>query len=151
MSNPESAVQRFTGATGFSCSQAILMTYGPALGLDEKTAAKLGSGLGGGCRTGEVCGAVSAACLILGLKHGPTGPATADHPADQAARAKTYSLVTEFMTRFQARHNHVRCQDLLGCNIATPEGMKSAQERKLFTVLCPNFVQSAAEILEKLP
>ena len=42
----EAAVSRFK--EGFSCSQAILSTFGEQFGLDRDTALKLAAGFGGG-------------------------------------------------------------------------------------------------------
>ena len=59
----------------FNCCQSILMTFGSECGLDKETAIKLGSPFGGGIvRTGEVCGAVTSALMILGLKYGKSEP-----------------------------------------------------------------------------
>jgi len=42
---------------GFSCSQAILATYGVEFGLERETALKAAAALGAGMgRLGEVCG-----------------------------------------------------------------------------------------------
>ena len=56
---------------GYACSQAVLSTLSPELGLDENTAFKVASAFGGGMvRHGEVCGAVTGALMALGLKYG---------------------------------------------------------------------------------
>ena len=45
---------------GFSCSQAILSTYGKELGMDRETALKVSGAFGGGmARMAETCGAVA--------------------------------------------------------------------------------------------
>jgi C_GCAxxG_C_C family probable redox protein len=105
---------------------------------------RLATGLSGGLRTGEVCGAVAGACLVLGLRHGQ-GEAT-----DTAAKLKTYEQVREFQRRFQARHGFTRCKDLLGCDVGTEEGLKQARERDLFHTLCPKLVEDAAAILDEM-
>jgi len=140
---PDQAVERFS--EGLNCAQAILLTYGPASELDEPAALKLGSALGGGMgNTGRTCGAVSGAALILGLRYGPAQ--AQDKDRKQVATGK----VREFVSHFEERNGAVQCRDLLGCNIATPEGMESAQQEKLFTTRCPGFVRAAAEILDEM-
>ena len=37
---------------GFNCSQAVFAAFCDKFGMDEKTALKVASGLGGGCRYG---------------------------------------------------------------------------------------------------
>jgi len=143
MSNVETAVQCF--GQGFACSQAVLATYGEPLGLPREPALRLAEGFAGGMAgLGETCGAVTGALMVLGLKHGRTRPDDAD------AKMRTNRLVREFMRRYEARHGSVKCRDLLGCEINTPEKLQAARDRKLFTTVCPGLVRDAAEILEQL-
>ena len=143
MSNVDRAVECF--GQGFACSQAILATYGAPLGLPREQAVRLAEGFAGGmaCR-GETCGAVTGAVMVLGLKHGRT------RPDDLEAKQATSRLVREFMRRFEARRGSVKCRDLLGCAIDTPEKLQAARDRGLFTTVCPALVRDAAEILEAL-
>lgn len=56
---------------GFNCAQAILSTYCEEFGLDRETALQLACGFGAGMgRLQEVCGAVTGAFLLMGLKCG---------------------------------------------------------------------------------
>ena len=129
---------------GFSCSQAVLAAYAPMFGLERETALKVSSGFGGGMgRLGETCGAVTGAFMVLGLKF---GTATTDRQAKEAA----YAMVREFAARFKAIHGSLVCRDLLGCDLNTPEGLAVAQEKKLFSTVCPPYVKTAARILEDL-
>jgi C_GCAxxG_C_C family probable redox protein len=143
MSNIDRAVDCF--GQGFACSQAILTTYGEPLGLPREQALKLAEGFAGGMAgLGETCGAVTGAFLVIGLKHGRA------RPDDVEAKLATNRLVREFVRRFEARRGSVKCRDLLGCAIDTPEKLQAARDRKLFTTVCPGFVREAAEILEAL-
>lgn len=137
------AVKYFEG--DWNCCQSIIMTYGPQFGLPMDKSTRIGTSFAGGmARRGEVCGAVTGALMIIGLKYGMT------NEADSQARDKTYELVNEFMDRFKAKHEFLRCRDLLECDLTTAEGRKTAQEKGLFKTLCPELVKSAAEILEEL-
>ncbi len=143
MNRIEEAVRRFRG--GLSCSQSILATYGIRLGLEEPLALCVASGFGGGMgRTGSVCGAVTGAMMVLGLRFGPK---TAD---DTAARDRAYEMVRRFAEQFQQRRKTLLCRELLPCNIGTPEGMAEARRLGLFRTVCPEVVRDAAEILEQL-
>ena len=51
---------------GYNCAQSVLCAFSDLTGLEEKTALAIAAGLGGGLRSGEVCGAVSGAVLVLG-------------------------------------------------------------------------------------
>jgi C_GCAxxG_C_C family probable redox protein len=139
----QSAVQIFRN--GFSCSQAVVAAFGESLGLEKEIALKISQAFGGGmARLGLTCGAVTGALLVIGLKHGRT------RPDDEAAKEKTYALALEFISRFKARHGTIVCRDLIGTDLSTPEGHDEAQARGVFETLCPNFVGSAAEILEQI-
>ena len=130
---------------GFNCSQAILSTYGVAFGLEGPTALKAASAFGAGMGgLGEVCGAVTGALIVIGLKHGRT------EARDKEAKEKTNALVRDFAGRFRSRHRSLLCRELLGCDLTTPEGVAAARQKGYFTELCPRFVRAAAEILENV-
>ncbi len=138
----EQAVERFRN--GFNCSQAVLGSYCEQFGLECEKAFKVATGFGGGMRMGGTCGAVSGAFMVLGLKYGNT---TAEN---KEAKAKTYTKVEEYTNRFKARNDSVTCRELLGCDLSTPEGMKEAKEKGLFSSICPKIVQDAVEIIEEM-
>jgi len=143
MSRVELAVSCFK--EGYICSQALLSTYGAQLGLDPEIALKVADGFGGEmARMGETCGAVTGAFMVIGLRHGRT------IVEDAQSHEKTYSLVNEFVRRFQSRNESIMCRELLGCDISTPEKLNNAREKQLFTTICPKYVRDAAEIIEQI-
>jgi len=143
MTKPDAAAECFK--SGFNCSQAIVSTFGPALGLPRDRALKAAAAFGGGMgRMGKTCGAVTGAFMVIGLKHGMT---RAD---DVEARKKTYKLVGEFVQEFNARNKTIECKELLGCDLSTDEGLKMAMKKDFHHPVCPKFIKDAAEILEKL-
>jgi C_GCAxxG_C_C family probable redox protein len=130
---------------GFSCSQAILSSFSKRFGLGRKKALKIAQAFGGGiAQTGQICGAVSGALMVIGLKHGRI------KAEDQESKEKTYELTKEFMAQFKAQNGSIICRELLGYDISTPEGMEASEEKKLFDTICPEFVQSAAKIIEDI-
>lgn len=143
MTKPETAVALFR--EGFSCSQGVFAAFAADLGLDRETALKLAQPFGGGiARRADWCGALTGAFLAVGLKHGRV------RAEDAAARDLTYALVNELVRRFEAAHGAVRCRDLLGCDIGTPEGQKLAEDRKLHQTICERLVRDAAVLLEEI-
>jgi C_GCAxxG_C_C family probable redox protein len=143
MSRVEGAVACF--GERFNCAQAVLTAYAGELGLDRETALKIASPFGAGmARMGETCGAVTGAFMAIGLKHGRT---KAD---DEAAKEKTYELMHEFVKRFRERNTSILCNVLLGYDVSTPEGRKSAEEQDAYANVCPRYVRDAAEILEEI-
>ncbi|KPK22412.1 MAG: hypothetical protein AMK69_19875 [Nitrospira bacterium SG8_3] len=129
----------------FNCCQAIVMTYGPQYGLPKDIGMKAGTGFAGGvARHGEVCGAVTGAIMVLGLKFGM------NDESDNDAKERTYELVGDFINKFKILNGSIRCRDLLQCNLSTLEGRQIAKEKDLFNTLCPRFVSDAAQILEEM-
>ncbi|GAG84556.1 unnamed protein product [marine sediment metagenome] len=59
-------------------------------------------------------------------------------------------LVKGFAGKFEARRGSIICKDILGCDISTPQGLRTAREEVLFSKVCPEFVRDAAEILEEM-
>ena len=142
-SKVEQAVSYFQ--EGFNCSQSILASYCIEFGLNESIALKLATGFGGGIgRLGKTCGAVSGALMVIGLKYGR------DKIEDNASKEKTYTLVQKFINKFIKLNQSISCNELLDCDINTLEGLNSAKEKNLFSTLCPDFVRTSAEIIEKL-
>ena len=130
---------------GYNCSQSVFAAFSDDFGLDQELALRVAAGFGGGMgRRGDTCGAVSGAIMAIGLKYG-----TSD-PQDKATKERAYQMVRTFFERFQERNGAVRCKDLLGVDMSTPEGHALAKAEGLTTQRCPKFVGDAAEILEEL-
>jgi C_GCAxxG_C_C family probable redox protein len=130
---------------GFSCSQAVLSTYGPDFGLDRELALKLATPFGGGmARMGETCGAVTGAFMVIGLKYGLTDPEKKED------KERTYEKINEFVEKFNERNKSIVCKDLLGHDLSTQEGREIVEDKALTIQKCPEFVKDAAEILEEV-
>ena len=72
---------------GFNCAQAVVGAFYPPEKREGQLALKLASGFGGGMRRGEVCGAVSGAVMVLGMREGYLA-------GDQAAKLKSSELTS---------------------------------------------------------
>ena len=142
-SNQKTAAGLF--AEGFSCSQSVFAAYAEQYGLPVEMALRVSSAFGGGMgRQGEVCGAASGALMALGLAHGAT------QAADKETKEKTYGLTARFLQEFARQNGAIRCPELLGCRIDTPEGLGQARQQGLFSSICPRLVASASGILEEI-
>lgn len=131
---------------GYNCSQAVLGAFCEDLGLSMETALKLSSSFGGGMgRMREVCGAVSGAFMVVGLKLGYTSP------TDNKAKTEHYRLITAMAEEFKKENGSIICRELLGLgedekkshipDSRTPEYYKKRP--------CAELVEIAAEITEK--
>lgn len=127
---------------GYSCSEAVLLTYSPQFSLQKKTAFKIASGFGGGMGwMGETCGAVIAAYMVIGLKYGATTV------RDSYSRELTHESVARFAAIFKEQNGSTLCRDLIGkIDMSSIEGRK--QIRKKGKV--PKIVSDAIIILEKI-
>ena len=137
MTHKEKAVQYYQD--GYLCSQSVLAAYAEEYGLTEELALKLGTCLGAGMRKGEVCGACTGALMVLGLMH--------DDPKN---RKTAYENTKQFLNDFRDVNGSYLCNDLLGCDVRTPEGVQYARNHHLFTEFCPKMVASAVDILESI-
>ncbi|MGN0692837.1 MAG: C-GCAxxG-C-C family protein [Oscillospiraceae bacterium] len=140
MSKTDKALELFSN--DFNCSQAVLAAFASDFGLDEKLALMLGTSFGGGARNGEMCGAVSGALMVLGLKYGHSDA------ADSEQKSRAYSIAAEFTKRFKEANGSIVCRDLLGYDLSKPDEMACIKEKGLFGDVCPKAIKSAVEILE---
>jgi len=130
---------------GFTCSAAVFSAFSIELRLDQDTAKKIACGFGAGIsKTGNICGAVSGAIMVIGLKYGKM------KQGDDAATEKTRALAREFMKQFTARHGSVSCTELLGYNLSNTDEYEKARDSKLFITKCPELVRDSANILERI-
>lgn len=129
---------------GFNCSQAVFTAFATDYGIAEETALKIATQFGGGARKGEMCGAVSGALMVLGLKYG--------HFNMNAPEEKrtAYKKAEEFMDRFIEKKGTVVCRELLGYDVSKPEDMEKIKELDLFQSTCPKMIQCATEIVEQM-
>jgi C_GCAxxG_C_C family probable redox protein len=129
----------------FTCSAAVFSAFSEDLGLDRYTAKKIACGFGAGIsKTGNICGAVSGAIMVIGLKY---GKAQAD---DEASTEKTRALVRQFIHEFMERNGSVSCTALLGYDLSDPQSCTAAENGGLFVTRRPAFVRDAADILENI-
>lgn len=90
--------------SGCNCAQAVFAAFADEFGLDEEFAKRVSCGLGGGVgRMREVCGAVTGATLVLGMRHGP----------DKVA---SYPYVQDFCAKFKAECGSIVCRELQESN-----------------------------------
>ncbi len=137
------AVSCFSG--GFNCSQSVLLSHCEELGLEKETALKLACGFGGGMAlTGEACGAVTGALMLIGLAYGKC------RPEDNAAKEKTYALVREFSERFKAMNGSINCTELVGYDLSDASAHAAARDAGVFKTVCPRLVKESVELVERI-
>ncbi|MBR6353188.1 MAG: C_GCAxxG_C_C family protein [Oscillospiraceae bacterium] len=100
---------------GFNCAQSVLCSVGAYTGLDENTALAVAAGFGGGCRCGEICGAVSGAIMALGM-HCPYVDGR------DLERKEEIAALSRFLTgRFREEFGALRCDEIKGDKAHCPD------------------------------
>lgn len=136
MNNVEKVNKLFS--KGFSCSQAILAGYSENFDLKEDTALKIASSFGGGIGgRRELCGAVSGALMVIGLKYGRT------NEKDIESKIKNYFYVNEYLKRFTAIYCTCNCKEILN-------RFEEDNKNKILDTGCSDLVNNAAIILEEI-
>ena len=82
--------------------------------------------------------------MVLGLLFGEK------HQGDPEERQRSNKINDMMLERFKDANGSFICNDLLGCDITTPEGVPYARSNGLFTEFCPKMVESAVDILEEI-
>ena len=135
---------KYYSSNGYNCAQTLLAAFSEDYGLNKELAFKLAQNLGMGCvYRGEICGAVSAALLVYGLKYG------SDKPNDELADEIVFNLSKDHIKEFEELHGSIQCKDLLGYNVAIPEELEQIIEQNLFRFKCPNLIFDSVRILER--
>ncbi len=119
----------------YNCSQAVVAAFCEDYGFDRQTALRLATPFGGGVRSGELCGALSGAAMVIGLKYG------ARDNGDSAAKHLCMEKTEEFMGAFKREHGAFTCRALKQPELPDGSGGRAA---------CTLLVARAAELLEEL-
>ncbi|MDE5616167.1 MAG: C-GCAxxG-C-C family protein [Clostridia bacterium] len=130
---------------GYNCAQATVVAFEDILGLDRQTLLDLSIGFGGGFgRTRNLCGAVSAYAIVLGLYLQRSGD-------PMEAKAQIYKHIQELSEEFKARNGSDNCGALLqNVKNLTQGYLPQVRDEEYYRVRpCIKFVLDSVEILEK--
>lgn len=129
--------------SGYNCAQAVYLAFADRYPFDNDTAARIAGPLGGGLGgQHEVCGAVSAMALVLGMVYG------CSDPADKAAKAALYKRVQECSAQYRAVTGSIVCRELLSLDANTPAPAPGERPRS-GKIPCRTLVGLCAAILEQ--
>lgn len=100
----------------YNCAQTVVGAYSDAIEVPFGELMKMTEGLGGGVAgTGDICGALSGAALVLGFLKGTS---VADVAHKEALNEQIKALINEF----KEEHGTVDCFELKG--VVNPEVRK---------------------------
>ena len=126
-------------AAGFNCCTSVLFAFADKLGMTEQQIYGISSGLGGGFRTGGICGAVSGGVIVLGML------CPHDETTGSDGKARNMRLTQEFQRRFAEKQGAVDCRDLKP-KPAAYEVSFSGRELKN----CDHYILTAVELLDEM-
>lgn len=115
---------------GYNCAQAVVCAYCDLFGLDEETAYRASEAFGLGMGQMEVCGALSGACMLAGLKN------SGGLSAVGKTKAETYKIDRALAAAFREKNQSVLCRELKG--VETGKVLRS----------CDGCVEDAARLVE---
>lgn len=143
MKKEDIAIAKFK--EGYNCSQSVVYSFAEKFNADKDIILKIANGFGGGMgRKQEVCGAVSGAIMVIGLKYGRGETGTKEDTEI------TYAKVHELIDSFTKECKTINCKKLLsGCELLTPDGQSFFKENQLIEK-CYDCVRISCRILDKL-
>ena len=140
MDRKEKAAEYFL--SGYNCAQSVTMAFADMMGMEEKAAAKIASGFGGGFgRLREVCGAVSGMVMVASFLYGYDAP-------DQTKQASCYQMIQNLAGAFEKENGSIICREILKNPPSDPTPSPRTAEYYAQRP-CARMVMTATEILEK--
>ena len=117
---------------GFNCAQSVVLPFCEDFGIDRVTAMKMSEGFGAGMGACQhVCGALSGAVMVAGLKN------CNGNLNDHTSKKDTYAVCRDLTAAFE--------KECGSCNCSVIRGLETKQPLKT----CDECVFIAANLLEK--
>lgn len=130
---------------GYNCSQAVVGAWTEEIGLPFDTAVKFSAGFGGGMgRLREVCGAVSGAFMVLGMKYSTGLP-------DPQSKKAMYEKIQAFAARFKEENqfHSIVCREMLGLSGASKPAPAARTDAYYKKRPCAELIGLSAALLEE--
>lgn len=136
----ERALEEFD--KGFFCAESVLKVIAEQQGISSKLIPMIATGLCSGmARTSGMCGALSGGIIALSMVYGRKS-------IDESVE-NNYVVVQKLISNFKKEFGSTNCQELLGCDIGTPEGQKTFSSKKL-ALHCREYTGKAAEFVSNI-
>ena len=130
---------------GYNCAQAVAGGFCEEVGLDTETAIKIAASFGGGMGgMREVCGALTGAFVILGVKYGYLSP------TDAGAKANHYKLISSVGEKFKEKWDSILCRDLMKKLLDEKDAILGGKPEEYTKRPCLIIVEDVADILEEI-
>jgi C_GCAxxG_C_C family probable redox protein len=130
---------------GYNCAQSVFLALAENKGIEQNTALKLATGLGGGiARRQKTCGAITGAILAIGLLTEIEESNIVKYKDTVFARA---NLLFE---QFEKEFCTTECIDLVGEVFSDDSAYERFKNERIFETKCFDFIRFAAEAAENL-
>lgn len=112
-------------------------------GIENDLIPRIASCFAGGIgNTGSVCGSVAGAVMALGV--------VLEQGAGMEHMLRNLEVAAEFRRRFEAAVGTIRCRDLTGLDLSTPEGVEELMKGEVPMTVCFPAVTEAYRIVMDL-
>lgn len=127
-----------TFASGLYCAESVVIALARAQGIESKLLPKIATAFGSGmARTCGPCGALTGGIMGVSLALGR-------NRAGESVN-NTYAATKELIHAFEQEFGARNCDELLGCDLGTPEGQATFHENRL-QERCALYTAKATEI-----
>ena len=131
--------------SGFNCAESMVVAFADMVDLPRDIGMRAATGFGGGMgRTGNVCGLVSGAVLILGWSVGR------NDPADLQSKKRAYDVVARLIRSVESSRRSILCPGILGADLADGKSQTCVAQSEEFKKRCRLVAAEVAETLEQL-
>ena len=116
---------------GYNCAQAVACSFCEEFGVDREEMFKIAEGFGFGMGIMDMCGALSGAFMLAGVK------GSAGIKAPGTTKAQTYQQTREMANAFKEKNGTYLCRDLKG--VETGKILRA----------CPDCIRDAVALTEE--
>jgi C_GCAxxG_C_C family probable redox protein len=95
----------------------------------------------------EMCGALTGAYMVIGLKY---GKAHTDGTKYGVNTETTYKLVLDIAARFVERNGSTCCRDLIEHDLNDPDQRAEVVKLGFFKTRCGKYIVDSVELLEEI-
>jgi C_GCAxxG_C_C family probable redox protein len=129
--------------SGYNCAQSVFAAFSQEMGLEEKTALRMASGMGGGIGGLRMtCGAVSAMAMVLGALRGY------DDAADFDGKKQLYADIQRLHEAFVTVHETSNCRELLQKSGIVAKAQPSERTPEYYRKRpCARYIECCAQLL----
>lgn len=128
----------------YTCAEAIFLAAAEKEGYTSDSVQKVCSMFsGGGCKSGEICGALVGALAVIGLRTSST------NPDQQPQRRVARKMGNDFTSWFEQRFGSNNCRELTGLDLSDAGQIEKHKRNPKVEDSCYEIIQETARKLEE--